>query len=756
MEKEKYRNSKDRDGSCQESGENAHSRFEEIAKQKGFDVSQSSKEEDIKDHIDCFILKDNKKASVDVKAMKKSKRNDKEVNAEWVWIEYVNVMGDKGWLYGKADIIAFEQPEGFIVANRNQLKDLCEEKVPFIIESENLALSPQTAQYKLYKRGKDWMTQIHVDDIKEKVKHHIWVEDKSEDKKAKDEPSEKWELKKSNKDVERELSKSETPLVSRLAAQRDIPVDVMKDFLGAPYESLEHPHTLTGVEEASKIFCDVALNKGSVSVIGDYDCDGVVSGTMIHELCRSFGLGCNVFLPSRLDHGYGLNEKSVKAYKEKVGTPSDLLIVVDCGSNNYDEIAELKEFGTKHIIIIDHHIMGDRTSSNADVLINWRSTQHGEMCTTGQIYMFIRGIRLLTAKINPIEFLTYAAIGTIGDCSPLIGDNRIIVKHGLCQYAKDHVVSAGLNALLHKSYLHTNDIGMSDISFKVVPKINASGRIAKPDLPMNLLVENDNDIADFLADEVTGYNDKRKKIQKEIETEAVAKVKANLDKFKYGIFVSDEKWHVGVVGIIASRLVETFDKPAVVIGSHNGLWKGSGRTVEGINLKAVLDKCPEDTFSNYGGHEGAVGVTVGETPPDDSTIEAFNDACKSYYEEHDIKESANYYDAELKIESVSRETAQNLIDRLYPYGVINPEPIFLVSSVTVSDTQLKEFATCSMVSFNIEKGESTCPFKVKLFNPKFGTEVEGTKINLYFSFPQNIETVKFSDPCLEVKHIEFI
>jgi len=475
-----------------------------------------------------------------------------------------------------------------------------------------------------------------------------------------------------------------------------------------------------------------------------------MSSAMLSELCSGFKLDFSVFLPSRLEHGYGLNKTSIEAFKASLKAPPDLLIMTDCGSNNYKEIEELKKFGIKNIIIIDHHIVGDAISSNANALINWRMNKHEEMCSCGQVYQFIRGLRRFTKKVNPIEFLTYAAIGTVGDMSPIVGSNRIIVRHGLQGYSIDHVSADGLNAMMGKSYINTQDLTQEEVAFKIVPQINAAGRISLPNISYDLLIEHDHAKAELMEDQLVEHNTNRKKIQKKIADQAIAMVKKNIQDYKHGIFVCAPNWHIGVVGIIASKLVEEFNRPSIVIGKHKDIWKGSGRSIEGISLKDILDSMPEDSFAAYGGHDGAVGVTVGTNTPSIEINKAFNKACKVKYKEQSFPDDLNYYNAELKIGSVNIDTAKLLMENLYPYGEDNPAPVFLVKDVVVSEANLREGEGWSLITFAIAKGGETAGLKMKMFNPKFGTEVSGTTCDIYFKFPQNVSKNKFGLPQLEV------
>ena len=568
-----------------------------------------------------------------------------------------------------------------------------------------------------------------------------------------------WLPKPYNKNKEKILTKQgKSRLLARLFSQREIDPKTVDDFISSEYKGLSHPHALNDVEKGAKLFCKVAKAKGNVAVIGDYDADGVISSVMIKELCNSFGLECSVFLPSRLEHGYGLNDKTIEGFmfKNKMlkKTTIDLLFVLDCGTNSRDEIQLLMDNGVKEVIVIDHHLPGETVAYNASALVSWHlSKDHKEMCACGEVFQFIRGVRWLTKKVNPTEFLTYAAIGTIADVSPIVGNNRIIVKNGLTEYAINHVVASGIKALMRQSKIYSKSITQHDVSFKIAPKINAVGRIFNPDIVYGLLIERDPDIAKNTAEYVVGYNDERKKIQKKIEEEALGM--ARKQNNKDGILVIGEDWHIGVVGIVASKLVETFNKPAIVVGKLKDRWKGSGRSVKGLNIKEILDVCPE-LFEVYGGHSGAVGVTL-KPEMVDKANKIFDKACSKYYLKHSIEgQDVNHYDAMIDVPLITPETSIVLRNNLYPYCVQhNSEPVFMIPNVTIMDTSIMARDNWQLLSFFIERDGNRCSHPFKFFTKKFGAEVEGIVADVLFSFPQhdNFEATRFSQFELSVTDI---
>lgn len=544
-------------------------------------------------------------------------------------------------------------------------------------------------------------------------------------------------------------------LLARILSQSPVDPLEINNFLSTDYNNLNDPFKLNDVEKAARLFIQHAKNKSRIAIIGDYDCDGIVSTTMLFELCRNFSLTCIPFLPSRLDHGYGLNELTIDAFKKKVKTPPDLLFVTDCGTSNYKEIEQLKEFGITNVIVIDHHLpVKENISRNADALISWHFTNgFNEMCACGEVFQFIRGIRWLTKHVDPVEFLSYAAIGTLADSQPIIGDNRIIVKNGLTKYAFDHVMASGLNSLIKSKVKWSEVITQTDVEFRIAPMINAAGRIETPDIVFNLLIQQDHVIADEMSKKASDLNDQRKHLQSFVETSAVQKAKDI--NAKNGVIVCDKEYHIGVVGIVASRVVEETGLPALVIGNHKGVWKGSGRSTQNINLKEVLDEC-SFMFDRYGGHAAAVGVTIKEEYIDKAQ-EIFDKACEEYCKKNDINsEFIKSFNASLKFNAINEEMANLLKENLSPYCKDNnSEPIFQLKGVKITSTEFREGKGWRVLTFNVYKDKELLSHKFKWFSPKFDREIENEPVDIYFTFPQHWDnSKKFEQFDLTVVDIE--
>jgi single-stranded-DNA-specific exonuclease len=548
-----------------------------------------------------------------------------------------------------------------------------------------------------------------------------------------------WKLRNYNKELESELAKKHPRLIARLLSQRNIPSTESEEFIKASYESIPHPFKLEGMEKALQVFKNAALKKAKLITYADFDADGIISAAMLQELASLLKLEFKAFLPSRLKTGYGLNSKGVEAFKEFLKATDykpDLLLVVDCGSNSEEEVKELKKI-IPFVIVIDHHtIEKDKQVKSADAFVNWHLNNHDEMCAAGEIFQFIRAIRTITSKINPIQFLSLAAIATIGDASPIKGINRIIVKNGLTKYALDHVIGGGLAALLEHSKISPDNLNQVDVGYRIVPFINAAGRVSDPDLAYRLIIEQNQIRATKMVETLAKHSENRKKIQKHIEIEAKIEIEANPDKFQNGILLYKPDWNIGVVGIVAAKLSETYNLPVIVAGLINKEIKGSARCNNEVDIKEVLDSCSQ-IFESYGGHSAAAGVTLKESMIDKANS-IFNEACKVNKAKHKREKQESQYDAELKISSVSLDTAKVILENLYPYSSdFNPEPIFKLSNITVKDCNLFEPKGWKILTFKGVKDGEKCPFAFKMFTNDFGTELEGANIDIYFRFPQS-------------------
>jgi len=550
-----------------------------------------------------------------------------------------------------------------------------------------------------------------------------------------------WQPRPHDAQIEKDhLDRRLDPLVARLLAQRGVTAGNADLFFHPRVDMVNWAESLDGIKDAAKLLLATAKKKGRVAVIGDYDADGTLSSAMLKLLCDELGIECYVFLPSRLEHGYGLNAKTVPAFMKAVGEPPDLLIAADCGTSSGPEVEALRKFGAKRIAIIDHHIADPkRFAAGADLVVNWRLGSGQELCTAGEVFVLAKTLEGMLGGRNFTRdtLLPLAAIATVTDECPVVGLNRIIVKNGLTHIGRTTL--PGLKQLVERCECLTDEgVTQSDVNFQIGPRLNAVGRMGKADPSYDLMITKDVLRASALVDELDSTNNERKLLLAEMTEQAIEMVKAQgLDKYQGGILLSRPDWHVGIVGVVASRIVDRYWLPTIIMGSVDGKVKGSGRSVTGVNLKAIMDSCAE-MFEVYGGHEMAAGATL-VAGREATATQDWNRACEQYFATRPRPQRVQYYDAELEPERVSVQLCNLLRETLYPYhrGGTNPEPVFLMREVEVTRTKMNNGDTWRLLSFEGRKGGRALPLWFKSFNKEHHDLIEGQTIDVLFKCAQS-------------------
>ena len=546
------------------------------------------------------------------------------------------------------------------------------------------------------------------------------------------------------------ISLQRNPLLARLLANRKISTGETGLFSSPKMDYVNWDQALGGINDAAHLLLNVVKKKGRVAVIGDYDVDGTSSAAMIQWLCRQLGVDCHVFLPSRHEHGYGLNAKTVPAFIKSVGKPPDLLIAADCGTSSEPEIDELRKFGAKRIAIIDHHIADQkRFSQSADIVVNWRLGTSEEMCAAGQIFVMAKVLEKMLDRKLTTDILLLAAIATVADMSPVNGLNRIIVKNGLARASKTKL--PGLKQLL--SFCDVDGYGLSqnDVSFTIAPLINAVGRMDRPNLAYELMIEEDEAKAMSMAAQLREYNQNRKIAQFEIAEQASELADKLLQKGigSNGLLLIKPEWNHGIVGVVASRIVEKYFVPSIVMGEFQGNTKGSGRSMEGVHLKEIMDSCADQLFAVYGGHEMAAGATL-KAGMEKQAAKIWDDACGAYFKTHPRPEPVLYYDLELPPEYVTVGNCQVLREIIHPYDRRqNPEPVFLMRGVDVVKLKRTDGGHYQMVRFSGRKDGRELPLQFKSFRSDHQDVLEGQAVDILFTMSQSWNE-RFG-PCLWIQ-----
>lgn len=464
----------------------------------------------------------------------------------------------------------------------------------------------------------------------------------------------------------------------------------MEAFLQPRLAHLRDPFELKNLDKAVERLCEAVLKSQKVTVIGDYDVDGVTSTTLFVQMVRHFGLKPRYVVPRRLEEGYGLTREIIDRVFELHGKP-DLMVVLDCGTNSIAEVDYLVEQGID-VVIIDHHKAREGYVENA-VLVNphvfdpedapWRN-----MCTVGLVFKWMHGfLKLLRSQGNAIaqkirlrDYLDLVALGTVADLVPLLDENRILTRIGL-QVLRG-TDKPGLHALFQVSGLPGDQpIAPTDVAFRLSPRINASGRLADAALPVEMLLGEHYLSCLKKAEELDRMNAERQGIERGIVEEALAQVESSGQAEAPAILVFGQDWHSGVVGIVAGKLVQHYRKPVIVLAKDETMARGSGRTVHGVNLVEALSQC-DDLLGDWGGHPMAVGVSC-KVADVDALRTRFSEVIAQMYPEG-FEETSIDIDYWLRPDQLTPTLLEEL-ESLGPFGMSNRQPTFGVRSVILKD-----------------------------------------------------------------------
>ena len=416
-----------------------------------------------------------------------------------------------------------------------------------------------------------------------------------------------------------------SPLLAQCLLNRGFSEPAAIDnFLAPRLKDLADPFLLPNMAAAvGRLFHAREQNEPLV-IFGDYDVDGVTSTALLVEVLRALGWRVEFYLPNRMDEGYGLSADGVENCLEKF--PVKLLLAVDCGSTAVETIARLRERGVD-VIVLDHHQVSNPAPAAVALVnpqlasafeIGNRKSEIGnfqELCSAGLAFKLAHALVKRGREMNlpgAAEFdlkplLDLVALGTIADIVPLIGENRILVSAGLERLSATQ--RPGLVALKQVAQCPPQ-LGTYEVGFQLAPRLNAAGRLETAEEALHLVLAPDLKTAMPLAQELDLRNRERQKIERGISDEAIGIVRSKFDAQKDFVIVEGQLlWHIGVVGIVASRVLQQFYRPTFIIGGEGGTWRGSGRSIAGFDLAAALREC-DDLLIRHGGHAMAAGVTI--------------------------------------------------------------------------------------------------------------------------------------------------
>ncbi|MBN1756472.1 single-stranded-DNA-specific exonuclease RecJ [bacterium] len=471
------------------------------------------------------------------------------------------------------------------------------------------------------------------------------------------------------------------PIISQILVNRGLTdVKQMKDFFYPSLDQLSDPFCLSGMTKGIDRIVEALKNKEKIMIFGDYDVDGITATALLFLVLRRFTSEVSYHLPNRLSEGYGLSQEGIQ---DAASNGVSLIISVDCGITGIDEVEFAKTLGID-FIISDHHEPGMKIP-DAYSIINPKLDRNvgdlKELAGVGVAFKLAQGL-FDTFNQDHSELFSHldlVALGTIADIVPLIGENRILAKFGLRQLESTSKI--GLKALLKIAGIWGQKLESWHIVFILAPRLNAVGRISTPRTAFELLTTHDAREANRTAELLESENRKRKKLDERIFEEALDMIenKIDLDKEK-AIILSNDNWHLGVIGIVASRIVERYTRPTILISNIDGEGKGSARSVPGFHLLNAVKEC-RGYLLKYGGHKYAAGLSI--LP---ENIEAFKEAFNKYTSDNIVEEDLV---PKLKIAAKlgPEDIDKNLVEWLElfkPYGPDNMRPVFFMENVEVA------------------------------------------------------------------------
>jgi single-stranded-DNA-specific exonuclease len=453
-------------------------------------------------------------------------------------------------------------------------------------------------------------------------------------------------------------------------------LEEVEDFLQPRLRSLSDPFLLPQMRAAVSHILAALDRHERIVLFGDYDVDGITSLALLDDMLCAYGGIPELFLPLRLEEGYGLSRESVERCVER--HRPQLLIALDCGTSSVGEVADLKKRGVD-VIVLDHH---EPKSEVPDcvAIVNPKLTQCGMeyLCSVGLVFKLCHAL-LKTRPLPGFDLkskLDLVALGTVADVVPLRGENRVLVQRGSIAIARTSRI--GLRRLMQAAGVQM-PILPEDIGYRLGPRLNAAGRLSTAEKSLRLLLTQDESEATMLAGELDHQNRERQEVEQQIFDAAIERIEGQFDAARdAAIVIGARGWHPGVLGIVASRIVRKYHRPAIVVGfDENGVGKGSGRSIEELNLVEALNRCV-DRLDKYGGHEMAAGLAVREENFE-MFAEAFRNAARELLSDEALQPCLRL-DHELALAEIDVDFLR-WHEMLQPFGSGNPQPLFLAREV---------------------------------------------------------------------------
>jgi single-stranded-DNA-specific exonuclease len=472
----------------------------------------------------------------------------------------------------------------------------------------------------------------------------------------------------------------ETSLLARELGLSEITASVLvRRGYGDPAEAraflageqpLHDPFALGDMAAACEAIRGAIAAGKAICVHGDYDADGICATALAVLTLRELGADVSWHLPSRFDEGYGISGETLTRL---AGEGCGLVLSVDCGITAVEEVAEAKKLGLE-VVVTDHHQPGERLPDCPLVATRPSEYPFPELCGTGVVFKLAQALLGPESEV-PRRDLDLVALATVADVVPLVGENRSLAIAGLRALARTR--KPGLRALMKAAHVDPAALDEASIGFRLAPRINAAGRLGHPATALELLLTDDAARADRLAAELETLNRERQAVEERILREALAQVESwpEARRARRGYVLADEGWHEGVIGIVASRLVERFHRPVVLVAGADDLWKGSGRSISAFDLHAGLAACAGE-LERFGGHRAAAGLSI-EPERVDAFAEAFAAYADAVLPEEALRPLVHVDAVVPRGRRLTLEVCAEL-RRLAPFGLGNP-PVALLA-----------------------------------------------------------------------------
>jgi len=442
---------------------------------------------------------------------------------------------------------------------------------------------------------------------------------------------------------------------------------------------LHNPFLMNGMQEATNRIIDAITNNENIVVYGDYDVDGTSSAAILYMFLKELNANVEVHIPNRLTDGYGLSNESITLLAEK---KTDLIITVDCGITAVDEVDFANSLGVD-VIISDHH-KPKETIPNAvavlDPLKPGCNYPYKYLSGAGVAFKLARAVSdRVGRKSNILQYLDLVALAASADIVPLTDENRILVKRGMEMINENP--RPGILALIKKAKKEVGSLTAGQVVFTIAPRINAVGRMGDAKRAVDLFIEKNNDAADKIAQILEDENYKRRKIDEMTFSHAVSIIEETVDLNKeVAIILHVDEWHPGVIGIVASRVVEKYYRPAIMLSTVDGVAKGSARSISGFNIYEALQEC-NDMLIQFGGHEAAAGVAIQIENIDKFRIK-FNHILREKMKGKNIVPEIKA-DIIISLSDITPKFIR-ILDQFAPFGPGNMRPVFVAKNVQLA------------------------------------------------------------------------